>query len=231
MLSIGHVESSLEYHKSPLMYVGLSGWLTKQSKGGYTTNWNRRWFCLIEGSLYYTSGPDMHEEPKLFCHLMQCQLLPFVDCGKDHAFGLWTPVKDAFGPSAVGQPEGAGLGVQLLLACDSADDRFDWLEAIEEHLELPAVEPQDAQVLCEGRYLVLDVADKRVRNAALNQMAAAVHELHYTLKRGDYGALVGKSHVGGGARDGAVGLSGPRARSATSDVGAGDFFASLLPSI
>lgn len=47
----------LSFHKSPLMYVGMSGWLTKQSKGGYTTNWNRRWFVLIEGSLYYTSSP------------------------------------------------------------------------------------------------------------------------------------------------------------------------------
>lgn len=78
---------------------------------------------------------EMDEEPKLFCHLLQCQLLPFVEVGKEHAFGLWTPLGG-----------GEELGVQLLLHADSAIDRYEWLEAIEEHLELPAVEPEDAQV-------------------------------------------------------------------------------------
>lgn len=36
------------------------GWLVKQSRGGLP-NWNRRWFMLIGGSLYYskTDSPDM----------------------------------------------------------------------------------------------------------------------------------------------------------------------------
>ena len=42
-----------------------SGWLTKHSRGGLN-NWNKRWFLLIGGSLYYSrqvaapSSSDLH---------------------------------------------------------------------------------------------------------------------------------------------------------------------------
>ena len=54
------------------------GWLTKLSRGGLP-NWNRRWFILIGGSLYYSrsatpSSSDLH----VFTELLEAQRVDLV---------------------------------------------------------------------------------------------------------------------------------------------------------
>ena len=49
--------------------IAHQGWLTKLSRGGLP-NWNRRWFILIGGSLYYSrSDTPSAAQLHVFCEL------------------------------------------------------------------------------------------------------------------------------------------------------------------
>ena len=54
------------------------GWLTKLSRGGLP-NWNRRWFILIGGSLYYSRlATPSSAELSCFCELLDAQRVDLV---------------------------------------------------------------------------------------------------------------------------------------------------------
>ena len=47
--------------------LARAGWLLKCTKGGFTKNWNQRFFALIGSTIYYGTSPlDLSIQPKLF---------------------------------------------------------------------------------------------------------------------------------------------------------------------
>ena len=74
--------------------LARAGWLLKCTKGGFTKNWNQRFFALIGSTIYYGTSPiDLSIQPKLFAHMhdvvnlsyppRQCALAPHP-----HTFAL-----------------------------------------------------------------------------------------------------------------------------------------------
>ena len=64
------------------------GWLTKQSRGGLP-NWNKRWFILIGGSMYYakSESPDPLSL-SVFTELLHATRVELVTTGDDNSFKL-----------------------------------------------------------------------------------------------------------------------------------------------
>lgn len=95
-----------------LRVYGL-GWLDKFSRGGLTSNWNRRVFALIGCTLFYAkSVNEMVLNPKIFLELDTHSVVgPWCAAGAAgrHTFSITT-----------------GRGEVVLLAADSEEDRQDW---------------------------------------------------------------------------------------------------------
>ena len=98
----------------------MLGWLTKQSKGGFTANWNRRAFALIGSSLFYEKNYDtLAVNPKLWAQLEPgCEVFAWDGSGSPHA--------NVF---AIRFPEGS-KEPHLLLAADTYREKLTWLEVL-----------------------------------------------------------------------------------------------------
>ena len=129
--------------------LARAGWLLKCTKGGFTKNWNQRFFALIGSTIYYGTSPiDLSIQPKLFAHMhdvvnlsyppRQCALAPHP-----HTFALevmGTPRTRSrsvvTGTDARGKPSG-----MLLLSADSAEEMKAWLTALALHRSAPPCAP------------------------------------------------------------------------------------------
>lgn len=102
--------------------VTMQGWLTKLSKGGFTANWNRRYFVLAGSTLYYSEDPDkLQAKPKLFCEVAGADILAVAHPprGRDlrlrgNAFAISTNVDSS----------------NLIFSADTLEDQQAWIEAI-----------------------------------------------------------------------------------------------------
>jgi len=107
------------FRQQPLT-VRRFGHLTKLSKGGFTTNWNRRAFALIGSSLYYERDFDtLAVQPKLFTQLQPtCEIVSWAAGTSPHnnVFAI------RFDPESDQE--------MLLLAADTPIDKFGWMEAL-----------------------------------------------------------------------------------------------------
>mmetsp|Transcript_60653 Transcript_60653/g.180418 ORF Transcript_60653/g.180418 Transcript_60653/m.180418 type:complete len:519 (-) Transcript_60653:992-2548(-) len=98
------------------------GWLTKLSRSGLP-NWNKRWFILIGGSMYYTKTEAADPSSlSVFTELMQATRVELDQRdGSDNCFKLITEKE------------------QYQFAAPSARARLDWMEALEGNLGMEPV--------------------------------------------------------------------------------------------
>jgi len=119
--------ADLEKVKSRLAQRELSishqGWLTKLSRGGLP-NWNRRWFILIGGSLYYSrSDAPTDRDLHVFSELMHAQEVVLAPPQAGYSFVFKLRVESE----------------TLVFAAPSNEARLNWLGVLEQALGMQPV--------------------------------------------------------------------------------------------
>ena len=152
------------------------GWLTKHSKTGLP-NWNRRWFVLIGGTLYYSkTSESVSGQMQVFAELLHAQRIEAVS-SDSRAFRLVMSEKHS---------------ETLHFQAASASARLEWMAVLESHLGMQPV-PLEVLQNCmrkeEGssggdggvrvRMLAAELAD---REAELHAAAEREAELRATIE-------------------------------------------------
>ena len=150
--------------------VAIQGWLTKHSKSGLP-NWNRRWFVLVGGTLFYARNPERAEnagqgEYVVFAELLSATRVELAELsGFSYAFRLVTPTE------------------QLSFAAPSRDARLEWVSALEAHLGMQPV-GQPVLTAALRRWKERQTKDVSARNKLLRQeLAEAEALLHAAAER------------------------------------------------
>ena len=101
------------------------GWLTKHSRGGFTSNWNRRFFVLNGSTLYYSrTEPSSPSMLKVFAQLADAVCVEVAASQqRERCFRI------------VFSPSDPSLGLsdanELLFQAPSAKERQEWIEAVQ----------------------------------------------------------------------------------------------------
>jgi hypothetical protein len=104
-----------------------TGWLRKLSKGGWTTNWNRRYFALSGSTLFYADNDEkITFAPKVFASMRHLHVLQIDHAGHSFAYPHLFALSDASGEAA------------LYLSASSDSERLDWMRALASARHAPA---------------------------------------------------------------------------------------------
>jgi hypothetical protein len=96
-----------------------TGWLRKLSKGGWTTNWNRRYFALAGSTLFYADNDEkITFSPKVFADVRHLHVLQIDHAGTSFSYPHLFALSDASGEAA------------LYLSASSDSERLAWMRAL-----------------------------------------------------------------------------------------------------
>ena len=112
--TVGTIQGEVEiYHN----LANKCGYLWKRSSN-IQRSWQRRWFFIRDGKLYYTHCDDIKEERKeLVCDLLISTIKKDINCDLQHVFELISPKKT------------------ILLQAECQEDADDWYSAIKQQIE------------------------------------------------------------------------------------------------
>ena len=154
-------ENDLTNNKSRFQRRELSithqGWLTKHSRGGLP-NWNRRWFILIGGSLYYSrsatpTSTDLH----IFCELLNMERVELVPSTATLTHAFRTVSED---------------GHALLFSAASNEERLTWSSLLEQAI---GMQPVPLTILLAEMRREQDSAGGAMRLQVVSSDLADVH--------------------------------------------------------
>ena len=109
----------LSHFQERELTIAHEGWLTKHSKTGLP-NWNRRWFVLIGGTLYYSKTSDEEHQMQRFAELMHAVRVEMVT-GESSGFRLVLTDQT------------------LHFQAVSAEARLEWCAQLESHIGMQPV--------------------------------------------------------------------------------------------
>jgi len=96
-----------------------TGWLRKLSKGGWTTNWNRRYFALAGSTLFYADNDEkITFASKVFADVRHLHVLQIDHAGNSFSYPHLFALSDASGDAA------------LYLSASSDSERLAWMRAL-----------------------------------------------------------------------------------------------------
>jgi len=184
------------------------GMLTKLSKGGFTPNWNRRAFALLGSSLYYAKDKTtLLNQPKIFAQVVGCECVSWADdvTNRNNTLAIKLPSEDTGDSPEI-----------LVIAADTARDKFAWIEAITRGSRMPPCPPEWVHdILCDGDHAnhPLDEGPPPTRghSSASRRTGASDRDLANS-RTGTEGSL-----HGGSRRIGASDRDVTHSRSATED--------------